>query len=112
LLVEKAMFRRKKKVRPRGKKCTKKPEESLSTESSSESDLSSSSGSEMDDVDDGKEWAKKVDDDLCQHIVMKKCRNLVNDTYFDNPPCTMGKLQNFYNQISKLTLVQISAGQL
>jgi hypothetical protein len=89
------MFRRKKKARPGGKKRTKKPEESSSAESSSESDSSSSSGSEMDDVDDGKEWVKKVDDDLRQYIVTKKCRNLVNNTYFDNPPRTMGKLQNF-----------------
>jgi bloom syndrome protein len=89
------MFKRKKKARPGGKKRVKKPEESSSEESSRESDSSSSSGSETDDVDDGKEWAKKVDGDLRQYIVTKECRNLVNDTYFDNPPRTAGKFCNF-----------------
>ena len=96
------MFRRKKKTRPGDKKSrqAKKPEESSSEESSYKSDVSSTcSGSEADDVDDGKEWAKKVDDDLRQYIITKECRNLVNDTYFDNPPRTIGKLRSSFIQL-------------
>ena len=51
-------------MKPGGKKLMKKPNESLSERSSSENDSLSSSGSGVDDMDDGKEWVKKVGDDL------------------------------------------------
>jgi bloom syndrome protein len=50
LLVEKSMFKRKKKVKLGGKTCTKKPDESSSDESSCESDSSLGSGSEFEGI--------------------------------------------------------------
>jgi bloom syndrome protein len=97
LLVEKSMFKRKKKVKLGGKTCTKKPDESSSDESSCESDSSLGSGSEFEGIarsDNQKVWVKKVDDDLRQYITTKDCRDCVNDAYFDNPPRTVGKLFN------------------
>ncbi|GLB46004.1 putative P-loop containing nucleoside triphosphate hydrolase protein [Lyophyllum shimeji] len=38
------------------------------------------------DDDDGKEWGKKVEEDLRRWIETNHCRRDVADTYFDNPP--------------------------
>lgn len=43
------------------------------------------SGGEADD-DDGKEWGKKVDENLREWIEAVCCRRDVADNYFDNPP--------------------------
>ncbi|KAF8154045.1 P-loop containing nucleoside triphosphate hydrolase protein [Crassisporium funariophilum] len=38
------------------------------------------------DKDDGKEWGKKVEQDLRRWIETQHCRRNITDTYFDNPP--------------------------
>jgi superfamily II DNA helicase RecQ len=91
LLVEKSMFKRKKKKRPGGKH-TMKPDDS-SSESDVESSLSGSD-SEPKEIpetivalsDDGKEWGKKVEESLRGYITTSGCRTAFGDKYFDNPP--------------------------
>jgi hypothetical protein len=61
---------------------------------------------EMKDVvgsDDGKEWGKKVDENLCEYIPTTGCRTIVNDKYFNNPPCPPPELRSpgkLYLQVS------------
>lgn len=80
LLAEKSMFKRKKKKRPGGKRI-KRPDES-----SSESDENTSGSGSETESDDGKEWGKKVDENLREYISTTGCRTIVSDKYFNNPP--------------------------
>ena len=53
-------------------------------------------------MNDGKQWVKKVDDDLRQYIVTKECRNHVSNTYFDNPPRFTGECKGKIQKMRKL----------
>jgi superfamily II DNA/RNA helicase len=99
LLVEKSMFKRKKKKV--GANQTKRlslddgsSSESNSELSNSESDSERGSNEHLppraidSGVGDGKEWGKKVDASLREYITTTSCRNAVSDKYFDNPPFT------------------------
>ena len=93
------MFKHKKK-KPGGNKTKKQVRESSSSESDAE--LSNSgSVSEHDELvlpveetlesvsdheDDGKDWRKRVDENLQEYITTSGCRSKVSNKYFDNPP--------------------------
>ena len=94
LLIEKLMFKRKKK-RKKGSKGngTEKKNRKLAAEisSDSESDHSDSSNEgesngTQGQISDGKDWGKKVHPDLREYISMDGCRNKVSNMYFNNPP--------------------------
>lgn len=90
LLVEKSMFKRKKRRKPGGSKRVKKPDESSSDSASggnsSDSDAAEKAEPVLAPGDDGKEWGKKVDDNLRKYIVTTGCRTAFSDLYFNNPP--------------------------
>ena len=55
--------------------------------------------------DDGKEWEKKVDENLHEYISTTGCWTIVNNKYFNNPPCPPPELCSpgkLYLQVSKL----------
>ena len=94
------MFKRKKKKKPGGKRI-KKPNESLSESdrgtsgSGSDSDTDSEmkgSGEHAVGKDDGKEWGKKVDKNLCEYILTMGCQTVISNRYFNNPPCPSPQL--------------------
>lgn len=108
LLVEKSMFkrRRKNKQNDQGNGAKKKGNKATS-ESISGSEAENSDGDNDDDVEeladgtqgqlgDGKDWGKKVDPDLRNYISTNGCRNKVSDIYFDNPPASGSALGKYY----------------
>lgn len=79
LLAEKSMFKRKKKRKPGGRDKTAVNQVVMDFSKGEESE----EGSE---VDDGKDWAKKVDGHLRLFVTTSDCMTAVTDDYFDNPP--------------------------
>jgi bloom syndrome protein len=81
------MFKRRKKKKTRMPSRTQKAQQSSSESSDTiESSSSSSNASESEVEDDGKEWAKKVEEPLRKWIEAVECRRDVADEHFDNPP--------------------------
>ncbi|KAF8207647.1 P-loop containing nucleoside triphosphate hydrolase protein [Mycena galopus ATCC 62051] len=84
LLVEKSMFKRRKKRKPGGDRPAPAPDPD-SSESDSDSDAENPTASAR-PVDDGMEWGKNVDPVLRQYISTKLCRRDMSDRHFNNPP--------------------------
>jgi hypothetical protein len=92
------MFVRKKKQKASG---TRRKGKKLEILSGSDGDSSSDSddADEGDlrpktDVDDGKEWGKKVDEVLREYISTEGCRTAVSDKHFNNPPRSSQSKEN------------------
>ncbi|KAJ7092198.1 P-loop containing nucleoside triphosphate hydrolase protein [Mycena epipterygia] len=90
LLVEESAFQRWKKRRQKKPTLTN-ASDSESSDSSPNSDSESGANGAVpvavafSDVDDGKEWGKKVEDALRKYTSTRSCRRDVADEYFNNP---------------------------
>lgn len=95
------MFTRKKKRKARGKKAKKPEEISSGSDGDSSSDSDDEDGGDfgrantaLKNVDDGKEWGKKVDEVQREYISTEGCRTAVSDKHFNNPPRSSQSKEN------------------
>jgi hypothetical protein len=101
------MFKRKKKRKPGGVDKAVAVNQAVMEASEGEE---SADGSDK-EVDDGKEWAKKVDEHLRLFISTPNCMTAVTDNHFNNPPLSNPPTPGRCNHCANCLAVLVSVPQ-